>query len=268
MPLSNDGRPSEQDALKVIHAALDVGVNFIDTANVYCQNSEDLGHNERLIAHALKDVKPNREIFVATKGGLTRTPSGDWALDGNPTRLREACERSLKNLGVEHIFLYQLHAPDANFAWNEQIFALARLKEEGKIRHIGISNVTAAEIGDAQNVTRIETVQNRWNLMSKADRDNGVFDLCHQFGMTYIAYSPVGGGYTHRELARDQRLGRLAQKYDASPYQIMLAWALAQGDFILPIPGARRQESIIDSVKSAALTLRSEDISLLEQISE
>lgn len=266
MPLSNVGRPSEVDGIKVIHTALDVGINFIDTANVYCENSEDIGHNEKLIARALKDMR-GREVHIATKGGLTRSLSGDWCVDGNPTHLREACEKSLQNLEVEQIFLYQLHAPDADFFWHDQIGMLARLQEEGKIRHIGISNVSAKEIREAQKVTRIETVQNRWNLVGKDDRDNGVFDVCREFDMTYIAYSPVGGGYMHEQFASNDSLVAIAKKYSVSPYQIMLAWTLVQGEFVLPIPASRRGESVVDCAKSVRLSLSSDDLAMIEQIS-
>jgi len=265
MPLSIEGRPSEEEGIKVIHTALELGVNFIDTANVYCLNDHDLGHNEKLIGKALRSYSGSKDIFVATKGGLSR-PKGAWEVSGDPKKLREDCEKSLRDLGVAQIFLYQLHAPDERFSLVDQIAVLARLQEEGKIRHIGISNVDRSEILLSQSVARIETVQNKWNPAYREDSGNGVFDACKENHMTYIAYSPVGGGNFHEKLAHDPIITTIAKKYHASAYQLMLAWTLSKGHFILPIPGASRTASILDSVKAVSLHVQPSDIKLIDDI--
>jgi aryl-alcohol dehydrogenase-like predicted oxidoreductase len=264
MPLSIQNRPTEQEALRVIHAALDAGVDFIDTANVYCLDNTDIGHNEKLIAKALKTWPGSRDIYVATKGGLTR-PEGNWEVSGAPNKLREACEQSLRDLGVEEIFLYQLHAPDERYSLADQIAMLAKLQEEGKIRHIGISNMNLPELLEAQAVARIETLQNKFNPGCKDDQEGDVFDGCIKHDMTYIAYSPVGGG-THEKLAKKQVICDIAQRYGVSSYQIILAWCLAQGDFILPIPGASKINSILDSIQAASLKLDARDIALVDNL--
>jgi aryl-alcohol dehydrogenase-like predicted oxidoreductase len=264
MPLSIRGRPLESEAIKVIHAALDAGVELIDTANVYCLDDSDRGHNERLIAKALETWPRRKDIYVATKGGLKR-PLGAWEIEGDPKSLRAACEKSLRDLRVEQIFLYQLHAPDERFSLVDQIATLARLQEEGKIKYIGISNVSACQITEAQSVTRIETVQNRFNSADKKDLTNRVFDMCEQNNMTYIAYSPVGGGNFHHDLARNEVIKAIAEKYNASPYQILLAWALAQAKFVIAIPGASRSASILDSVQAALLELKQHDLALIDE---
>ena len=146
MPLSIQGRPDEARALRVIHAAIDAGMTWIDTADVYCHDDGDIGHNERLIARALSELgSAAGEVLVATKGGLER-PGGDWTVNGRPEHLRQACERSLRALGTESIALYQVHAPDPQVSWADTVGEAARLREEGKVLHVGISNVTAEEL--------------------------------------------------------------------------------------------------------------------------
>lgn len=264
MPLSIADRPNTSQAISVIHAALDAGVDFIDTANVYCLDDNDIGHNEKLIARAVASWSGKKAIYVATKGGLCR-PLGSWEVLGHPRALRSACEQSLRDLNVEQIFLYQLHAPDPSVPFTDQIATLATLKEEGKIKHIGLSNVDAQQIEAAQRIVRIESIQNRWNPLEREDANNGVFDACRRYEMTYIAYSPVGGGRGHQELANSKVLQELAKKYQASPYQIMLAWSLAAARFVVPIPGASRVASITDSVKAASLQLLSSDLAAIDQ---
>src|SRR3989338_4349948 len=153
MPLSIQNRPSEADALQVIQTALELGVDFIDTANVYCTSNEDIGHNERLIAKALKNWHGSKPIYIGTKGGLER-PNGAWTQNAQPDALRIACEKSLKALETERIFLYQLHAVDPKVPLEDSLGELTRLHQEGKIEHIGLSNVDALEIERALAVTQ------------------------------------------------------------------------------------------------------------------
>ena len=163
MHLSLQERPPEQESLRVIRAALDAGVRLIDTADVYCLDDTDIGHNERLVAAAVRGWDgPVEEVLVATKGGLTR-PGGRWERDGRPEHLRAACERSLRALEVDRIQLYQLHAPDPAVPFEESVGALAELRREGKVRWVGLSNVSVAQIDAAQAIVPIAAVQNRLN---------------------------------------------------------------------------------------------------------
>lgn len=265
MPLSIQGRPSEGDALRVIHASVGAGVNFIDTANVYCLDDNDIGHNERLIHKALKEMKALNKVIVATKGGLTR-PHGEWECDASPKHLRLSCEKSLKALDVETITLYQLHAPDSKVPFEDSVGELARLKKEGKIIHVGLSNVSEKQLNIAQKIVRIETVQNRCSAAYKNDFNNGLIGTCKKQNITYLPYSPLGGHFGHKNLSKNPILTKLAQKYKTSTYCIVLAWFLQKGDHIIPIPGASRIASATDSPQAAYLKLDKEDCSLIDQL--
>jgi aryl-alcohol dehydrogenase-like predicted oxidoreductase len=255
MPLSIDGRPREVEAKRVIHAALEAGVTFIDTADVYCIDDDDIGHNERLIAAALADWPRAAAVTVATKGGLVR-PGGAWVTRARPRHLRAACEASLRALGVDAITLYQLHAPGDDVPLEESVGALGDLRREGKIRHIGLSNVNVGEIARARVIAPIVSVQNRCSVFERQDlREGGVVDYCAREGLAYIAYSPVGGIRGKVRITDDPTLRRLAAERGASPFQIALAWLLDQSPAILPIPGATRAASIVDSAGAADLEL-------------
>ncbi len=254
MPLSLEGRPDEATALAVIQAALDAGVDFIDTANSYCRDERDVGHNERLLAKALDRLGARGRVHVASKGGLIR-PGGDWRPDARPERLKAACEQSLRDLGVETIFLYQLHGPDARVPFLDSVGALVELQRAGKIRHIGLSNVDARQLKAATGICRVESVQNRCNAREAGDFRNGVVAACAAEGSTYIAHSPVGGYWGHKSTAGNKALAEVARECGASPYRVLLAWLLAKGPHILPIPGASRVASIVDSAAAPALAL-------------
>lgn len=264
MPLSLSGRPSESQAMDVILAAIDMGVDFIDTANVYCIDDNDIGHNERLLAKCLLQ-RPTARVLVATKGGLKR-PSGQWVTDGKPVALRNACERSLKDLGIEQIFLYQLHAPDSQVPLEDSVGELALLKEEGKVLHLGLSNVSKNEIDRAQKIVRFETVQNRFNPLCQRDLFNGVIDACHHHQMSYIAYSPVGGHFLNQELSKHELLLEIATKYAVTTYQVMLAWCLEKDKSTIAIPGASRVKSISDSFASLKVQLSTDDVQAIDDI--
>ncbi len=265
IPLSIDGRPYEDQAFKVIEAFVEGGGNFIDTANVYCLDNSDLGHNERLIHKALKQLGQREAVTVATKGGLTR-PGGRWEVNGSPEFLRQSCEQSLKDLNTEIITLYQLHAVDPHTHFLDSLEELVRLKEEGKIMHIGLSNVSAGHLKTAITHTTVASVQNRCNPFCKTDLDSGMIDLCSDNQVTYIPYSPVGGHHGHVRLPEQSTLKKLAEKYVESSYCIALAWLLQQGEHILPIPGASRVESVRDSARAVTITLQPEDIKAIDSI--
>jgi aryl-alcohol dehydrogenase-like predicted oxidoreductase len=266
MPLSIQGRPSEEEGVKVIHAALEAGVNFIDTANVYCLDQSDIGHNERLISKAIATYLNEKKLMiVATKGGLAR-PQGDWVSDASPSALKKACEQSLRDLKTDSLFLYQLHAPDADVPLEDSVGELAKLKDQGKIQHIGLSNVSKTELIRALSIVRIETVQNRCHIYHHPDLLNGMVSFCEENEITFLPYSPVGGGHGHFKLAQDPLLNQLAEKYSTSPYCIALKWLLDKSDWILPIPGASRVSSIQDSVRAVKVSLSAEDSLKLDQI--
>jgi aryl-alcohol dehydrogenase-like predicted oxidoreductase len=265
MPLSLTGRPDEHDAIRVIGAFIEHGGNFIDTANVYCRDDREVGHNERLINKALKDLHDKHRIIVATKGGLRR-PRGGWEVDASPDWLRLSCEQSLKDLGQDSIFLYQLHAPDPEVPLTDSVGELSRLRQEGKIRHVGLSNVTVEEIETAMNVVPITSVQNRCNILQRKSFTSGVVEFCHQNEISFIAHSPVGGHFDHGKLASNRILNRLGNAHQTTPYQIALAWLLACGDHILPIPGASKVTSITSSLNAMNIELAKNELEALDTL--
>ncbi len=255
MPLSIAGRPPASVAETVIHAALDAGVTLIDTADVYCLDQNDIGHNERLIGQALRRWSgPSDEIVVATKGGLAR-PEGAWTRNGRPEHLRQACDASLRALQRDHIDLYQLHAPDPEVPFEESVGALSDLAQAGKVRWVGLSNVSVAEIARGQAVTPILTVQNRLNPFFREALTEGVVDACTAEGIGFLAYSPVGGGRLNKKLPEHPVISQIAEQCDATPHAVVTAWVLAQGPTVIAIPGARTREHARDAASSASLTL-------------
>ncbi len=263
MPLSLEGHPNEAQALEVLNTFVNGGGNFIDTANVYCVDDSDVGHNEQLIAKALKQYKNANDIFVGSKGGLRR-PKGKWTVDASPAWLRQSCEKSLQDLNSDSIFLYQLHTPDPDIPLTDSIGELSKLQEEGKVQHIGLSNVNVEHIESALSITQIMSVQNRCNLFERTSFKNGVIQFCENNNITFIAHSPVGGHYQHSQRGDNFLLKKLAKKYAASTYQIMIAWLLYKSRSIFPIPGASKTSSIKDSIQAVNVKLSKEDMQSLE----
>lgn len=264
MPMSLDDRPARAQALRTIHAALDAGVTLIDTADAYCRDASDVGHNEQLIAEALSTWHGDRDdIVVATKGGHVRGGDGSWSVDGRPEYLRQACDASLKSLGVERIDLYQYHRPDPDVPISESIGALAELADEGKIDMIGVSNLSVEQIREAQTVTRIASVQNQFSPAFRSSEDEVAF--CADETIAFLAWSPLGGMGAAGDLgARYPAFAQIARDRGVSPQQVALAWALGRSDTVIPIPGARRAETILDSVAAADLDLTDEELSRLD----
>jgi aryl-alcohol dehydrogenase-like predicted oxidoreductase len=260
MPLSLQSRPHEAVAVRVIHAVLDAGVTLIDTANVYCLDHTDIGHNERLIAKALKSWSGARDtVLVATKGGLAR-PKGRWESDARPDRLKRACEQSLRDLGIDCIDLYQLHAPDPRVPFADSVGALAQLREAGKIRWVGLSNVSVGEIRQAESLLTVTAVQNRLNPFFREALVDGVVAYCQRRGIGFIAYSPMGGWQYHKALSKHRALNAIAEQRGYSPHAVTLAWLLAQAPNIIPIPAARSVEHVHDSLRAIDLTLTADHI--------
>ncbi len=265
MHLSIQGRPPEAQAGAVLHAVLDAGVTLVDTADVYCLDQNDIGHNERLIAGALRSWGGARDsVVVATKGGLVR-PSGRWDTDARPEQLRAACERSLRALGVERIDLYQLHAPDPRVPLEESAGALADLQAQGKIRWVGLSNVSVAEIERARRVVPIVTVQNRLNPFFREALGEGVVAHCAEQGIGFLAYSPTGGGRLNLKLPDHPILAPMAKRLAVSPHALVLAWVMSKSPTVIPIPSARQVEHALDSVHAAELELSEEDLEAIDR---
>jgi aryl-alcohol dehydrogenase-like predicted oxidoreductase len=257
MPLSIAGRPNPERAHAVIRATLDAGINFIDTADAYCLDDSETGHNEGLIGDALRKfgrLTGDDRVYVATKGGCIR-PGGSWGVRGNPSHLRQACDQSLAALGVETIDLYQLHAPDDTVPFADSIGALAELRAAGKIRHVGISNVTVEEIVEARSIVPVVSVQNRCNLLDTKSFGNGVAAYCHEHDIAFLAHSPVGGHTRHVRARDDANLSEIGRRLGVTNYELMLAWLLDWSPTLVPIPGASRPESIISSARAADITL-------------
>jgi aryl-alcohol dehydrogenase-like predicted oxidoreductase len=265
MHLSLQERPPGQVSVEVIRSALDAGVRLIDTADVYCLDDSDIGHNERLVAAALRGwAGPRDEVLVATKGGLTR-PGGRWERDGRPEHLRAACERSLRALDVERIAVYQLHAPDPGVPFEESVGALAELRREGKIRWVGLSNVSVAQIRAAEVIVPIVSVQNRLNPFFREALEAGVVRYCGEHGIGFLAYSPTGGGRLNRKLPSHPVLRPMAERLGVSAHALVLAWALSKSPAVIVIPSARRVEHALDSVKAGELELSAEDLAAIDR---
>ena len=265
MPLSIQGRPDAAQAGAVIKAFIDGGGDFIDTANAYCVDQRDMGHNEQLIRRTLDRLGVADRIMVATKGGLIR-PRGEWEVDGRPAWLRASCEKSLRDLNTDCIALYQLHAVDPKVPLADSLAALLQLQAEGKIRHIGLSNVRPEQLREALAQAPIVSVQNRCSLFNQGDFRNGMVDLCADKGVSYIAHSPVGGHFGHARLAAHAELGALAARLGVSAYRVALAWLMQKGSHILPIPGASKVASIIDSLRSVAVSLSAADMAVVDSL--
>jgi aryl-alcohol dehydrogenase-like predicted oxidoreductase len=260
MPLSIQGRPDEHAALGVIEAFIAGGGDHIDTAISYCLDEHDFGHNERLIAKALRKLG-RTHVVVATKGGLTR-PAGRWEVDCSPRWLRRCCEQSARELGAP-IPLYYLHTVDHAVPLAESLGELVRLREEGKIGAIGLSNVNAGHLDEAVQLTRIAAVQNRCNVLDVRDFESGLVERCRQLDIAYVAYSPVGGHQGHLRLQQNAVVMRIAAKHSTTVYVVALAWLLAQGPHIVPIPGATKITSVESSLTAPRVQLDAADFAAL-----
>jgi aryl-alcohol dehydrogenase-like predicted oxidoreductase len=258
MPLSIQGRPDEAQGVRVLHAAIDAGMTLIDTADVYCMDDSDIGHNERLIASAVRD---REGVRVATKAGLRR-PRGAWVNDGSPKHIREACEQSLRSLNMEQLWLYQFHAPDPRVAFEKSVEAFAELHREGKFQWFGLSNVSVAQIEAASRILPVQSVQNRLNAYFRESID--VAQECARRGITFLAYSPVGGGRLAKKLPKFEVLQELARARGASVHAVTIAWVRAQGETVVPIPAARTVEHAEDSAKAADLVLTADELQRID----
>jgi aryl-alcohol dehydrogenase-like predicted oxidoreductase len=246
------GEPEDPDECRrVLRRAVELGVNLIDTADSYGPEV-----SERLIAEALHPYPEG--LAIATKGGLTRTGPGQWPRDGRPEHLREACEGSLRRLKLDRIELYQLHAPDEKVPYEESLGALIELREEGKIAHIGISNVSVELLEQALAMTEVVTVQNRYNLADRHSED--VLDACTERGIGFIPWFPLATG---RLAQPGGPLDDVAQAHDATPGQIALAWLLGRSPIMLPIPGTAKVAHLEENLAAVRVRLDDDEIRTL-----
>jgi aryl-alcohol dehydrogenase-like predicted oxidoreductase len=266
MPLSIEGRPDRTQAINTIHASLDAGVTLIDTADAYSLSAEEHGHGERLVAKALKTYGGATDhVLVATKGGHRRQGDGSWPVHGDSAYLKQACDASLIALGVEVIGLYQHHRPDPSVPYAESIGALAELLDAGKILMAGISNATVAQIDEAQEVLggRLVSVQNEFSPRFRSSE--GELQHCEQIGVAFIPWRPLGGIRQADRIAREfPAFVEVATEVGATPEQVTLAWMLAKGSRVIPIPGSSRPATASASAEAAGVTLSSAQMALLD----
>jgi aryl-alcohol dehydrogenase-like predicted oxidoreductase len=235
------GQPADRDEAKVVlRRAIELGVDFIDTADSYGPHV-----SEELISETLHPYPD--DLVIATKGGLERTGPGQWPVNGRPEHLIEACEGSLRRLQLEQIPLYQFHRPDPAVPLEDSIGALVTLKEQGKIRHIGLCNVTEEQVRRAQQLTPIVSIQNRYNVEDR--HSESLVDLCEQEQMVFLPWAPI------QDLDNNPIVQEAAQRYGATPRQIVLAWLLARSPSILPIPGTGSVSHLDDNLAAAAIEL-------------
>ena len=266
MPLSIEGRPDRRQAIATIHASLDAGVTIIDTADAYSLGVQEHGHGEELVAEALAAYGgPTDEVVVATKGGHRRPGDGSWTVHGDPAYVKEACEASLKRLGVDAIGLYQYHRPDPKVPWAESVGALADLLDEGKILMAGVSNANVARIDEAQQVLggRLVSVQNQFSPRFRSSE--GELEHCEKLGIVFIPWSPMGGIGRADDIERTHpAFGAVAKEVGATPQQVTLAWMLAKGSRVIPIPGSSRPETAVSSAAAAAIELTPDQVARLD----
>jgi pyridoxine 4-dehydrogenase len=249
------GEPRDPDECRrVLRRAVELDVNLIDTADSYGPHV-----SERLIAEALYPYPD--DLVIATKGGLTRSGPNQWHPDGRPEHLREACEGSLARLRLERIALYQLHRVDPKVPMEESLGTLVELRDEGKIAHIGLSNVSVEQLRRAREITPIVSVQNRYNLTDRASED--VFEECAREGLAFIPWYPLATG----TLARPGgALATIAERHDATPAQVALAWLLHRSPVMLPIPGTSSVAHLEENVAAAGIVLSTDEIVELEAL--
>jgi pyridoxine 4-dehydrogenase len=247
------GPPADvENAKAVLRRALDLGVNHVDTADAY---GPDV--SEELIAEALHPYPEG--LVVATKGGLVRTqPGGDWPKDGRPEHLRAACEGSLRRLRLEQIPVYYLHRPDPEVPYEESVGALKELKDEGKIRHVAVSNVSLELLATARGIVDIALVQNQYSLTDRRAQD--VLDACEQGGIGFVPWAPLDAG----ALDPTGPVAEIARAHDASPVQVAMAWLLHTSPVMLPIPGTSSLDHLEENVAAAELALDAAEVAALD----
>ncbi|GAC1397843.1 MAG: aldo/keto reductase [Ktedonobacteraceae bacterium] len=259
------GSPKDkQEAIAVLHRALELGINLIDTADSYGPEV-----SESLIAEALYPYP--KGLVIATKGGLLRTGPGQWPQDGSPRHLREALEGSLKRLRLDTIDIYQFHRPDPKVPFEDSVGEIAKMQSEGKIRHVGLSNVTVEQLAQAQKIVPIVTIQNHYNLSKResegmtVQQSEEMIDVCARQGIGFIPWNPLSTG----ELAQQGgQLDQIAKQHNAQPSQIALAWLLHRSSTMLPIPGTSSAKHLEENAMGAMLKLTQEEYDVIDRSSK
>ena len=247
------GWPEDREnALQVLRRAVALGVNFIDTADSYGPEV-----NEEQIAQALYPYPD--DLVIATKGGLTRGGPGKWERDCRPERLKACCDASLRRLKLDTIAIYQLHAIDTKVPLEDQVGALRELRDAGKIRHAGISNVTLEQLQAAEKIVPIVSVQNPYNYAERGDNDR-VIDYCEREGLAFLPYFPLNAG----DVSENSELQEIAERHDATVFQIALAWLLHRSKVMLPIPGTQSLTHLEENIAAAGIKLDDEELSVRE----
>lgn len=269
MSLSYGDIPTERQAVATIHAALDAGITYIDTADIYAPTWDTMGHNERIVAKALKSYAGDTDgVIIGTKAGITRGPGGsghhneNWSEDSSVTYLRSAVEKSLRALQVEAVDLLYWHRPDPLRDYGDGVEAFAQLRQEGKVRSIGISNADISQIDIAVQMLGPDGLAAVQDEHSPGARDSErELERCRQVRTTFVAYAPFGGSGPAASVGdRFPAFAAIAADRGVSPQQVVLAWQLSLGEHVLPIPGATRPETIMDSARAADLQLTDEEL--------
>jgi aryl-alcohol dehydrogenase-like predicted oxidoreductase len=266
MPMSvTTSRPGEADSVRVLVRAAELGVTLWDTADAYCIDDTETGHNERLFGAALKalDSATRETVVIATKGGHVR-PGGRWETDGRPSHIREAVDASLKALDVDKIDLYQFHRPDPKVPFEDTVGAFAEVYAAGKVRFVGLSNVSAAQIDIAMKIVPVVSVQNHYNPKARQAERDGVIEKCRELGLAFLPYSPLGGMGGAKSIGETGALSSVASAHGVSPQQIVLAWMLTKYDRLIPIPGVSRLTSLEDSAKASDVVLTADEVATLD----
>jgi aryl-alcohol dehydrogenase-like predicted oxidoreductase len=254
----------EAQAIRTIHAALDGGARVIDTAINYCMAEAEMGRNETVVAKALATWSGDPdEVLVVCKGGNRRTDDKPYVHDGRPENLKWSCETTLRAMGTDSLGLYMLHAPDPEVPLADSIGALAELKAEGKVRLVGASNLGRRQLAEARSIVEISAVENALAPARRASLP--LAKVCEADGIAFLAYSPLGGQLGAPNLATSQpAAAAIAADRGVSPQQVALAWGLAQATNVIPIPAARRPESILDSLQAWHLRLTEDELAAID----
>lgn len=269
MPLSVEDRPPEVEALNVLQKVLARGVSFIDTADTYGLDPSDLHHNERLLAKMLSSV-PNHpsRICIATKGGTVRKQPG-WEIDGSPPRLYQVIRESFEALGGEQpIFLWQHHWPDPRYSIPEMMKPVRQAVNEGLIRFVGVANYSIEQINQAREVVDVVAVQSQYNLWRRESEREGLLEYCERENLVFLPWRPLGGEGLAQRLGEIKPLTDLATALGIGPHRLVIAWLLAKSKCILPIPGSRRLEHIMDCFEAENVRLTPFEIAKIDAIDE